>query len=66
MPESCLRPDCGKVRYCRGLCVNCHSSAYKLVKKSRTSWAELENAGKALRPTKAFGQRGPASTWLLS
>ena len=46
-PPKCLNPECGRESRCRGLCASCHAVAVRLVKDERTSWAKLENDGKA-------------------
>lgn len=62
---ACLRPTCERPERSRGLCHSCYSAANTLVRRGKTTWAELEARGKANPMTK----RGPKSVtiaWLLA
>lgn len=56
----CLNPaHKGKPSHSHGLCINCYQIACRLIKTGKTSWKQLEAAGKA-RP----GEKS-VSEWLL-
>lgn len=60
MPK-CLRPECKKKAYGRGLCMSDYLAARRLVIAGKTTWAELEKNKKA-SPI----YRGIAKDWFLS
>jgi|10_taG_2_1085330.scaffolds.fasta_scaffold79476_1 hypothetical protein len=47
MEKSCLFPNCEEIIKTRGLCALHYQYAYRLVKRSHTTWEELETQGKA-------------------
>lgn len=61
--EKCLNPTCKKKRRCRGLCTNCYASAWKAVRSKRSTWPQLEKAGKVLPASKFRG--GKIMAWLF-
>jgi hypothetical protein len=65
MPKPiCIRPNCGKTVFVRGLCPTDYAIASRLVRKGATSWAMLEGDSKALPPLKK--QREGITAWFLS
>ncbi len=61
----CLRPECERGQYQRGLCKNDHDTASRMVRHGDLTWAALEAAGKAL-PFKRSGPKpSPTQKWLL-
>lgn len=61
----CLRPDCTRTVYTRGLCANDYRTARRLVLEQRTSWPALEAAGKAKPSQKKFKRRFRPVDWFL-
>ncbi len=62
---SCLYPKCQRNRLARGLCVNLVRQALRLVKDGKTTWAELEEGGKALPKKRAGRRSGDFQAWAL-
>jgi hypothetical protein len=46
--SSCLRPECDKPAYSRGLCASCYNTCAHLVRMKETTWAKLEKSGRVL------------------
>jgi hypothetical protein len=44
----CLHPLCDREAYTRGLCSREYNAANELVRQKKTTWRELEKAGKCL------------------
>ncbi len=64
-PPKCLNPVCPNQAKQRGLCNRCYLIARGLVIKKKTTWQELEAAGKLLPPR--HGTLSKATTdWLLT
>lgn len=66
MKRTCLRPECGRQVYSRGLCRTCYGVALFLVKRGQTNWALLESEGKSLPPTYRSGGARPVKDWFLN
>lgn len=49
MTALCIRPRCRRPSYCRGLCRSDYATAAGQVRNGVTTWAKLEEAGKALK-----------------
>jgi hypothetical protein len=49
---TCLIENCGGDAQIRGLCWNCYQNALRYVRKGKTTWKELEEAGFANPPTR--------------
>lgn len=47
-PLSCLTPGCSGIRWRRGCCALCYGRHKTQVRRKKTTWAELEQAGKIL------------------
>ena len=45
--NKCMYPECLEAVRARGLCHKHYGTALRLVNESRTTWAELERAGKS-------------------
>jgi hypothetical protein len=58
----CRAGSCARVVASRGLCLAHYQQAQNLVRKGRTTWAALEEAGLALPPGASAGRLGKA--WL--
>lgn len=62
----CLRPDCKKDIYARGLCFLDYQSAARLVRKGKTTWRALERSGKATVRNVRGNKQNASAKWLLS
>jgi hypothetical protein len=49
-----MTPDCEGHAVARGLCHACYESAFRIVRKGKTTWGELEDLGLV----KVAGERG--------
>jgi hypothetical protein len=57
-PDCCLSCPCRLVS-CRGLCQRCYGRLCRLVRQGKTTWAELEQAGRCLPAApQGLGWRG--------
>lgn len=64
-PLKCLNPNHDREAMARGLCRNCYSTAAALIRKGRTTWEELERAGKALPNKNTTKSQCSPTEWLL-
>ena len=61
--DKCLNPNCNRAAHCRGLCNSCYQVAFSLVKRGKTTWENLESAGKSKPAIKQSPSK--ATEWLL-
>ena len=61
----CLVPMCIADLRVRGLCVKHYSTARKLVSAGRTTWRDLEKAGKSEPQRSSARGPGDASNWFM-
>lgn len=47
---NCITPDCKGEVTARGLCMSCYTVARRQILRGKTTWLELEQAGKAVPP----------------
>ncbi len=65
--NKCLNPHCtheNNFATTRGLCHGCYGVAHHLVKQQKTTWENLEAAGKAKASQRRSYNRG-TTNWLL-
>jgi hypothetical protein len=53
--QTCLRPGCSKLIYCRGLCQWDYKLAKQAIKDGLLTWEQLEAAGRSLAPKRSKG-----------
>lgn len=54
--SKCLYPGCPGKPVSRGLCRACYGLAHRAVSQGRTTWTELEDAGKATDSVRLTGK----------
>lgn len=58
--KKCLTQKCRQLAAsdeCRGLCLQCYTTAKRLVASNQTTWEKLENAGFVLRKLDPFEEQ---------
>ena len=63
-PEDCIRPECDKPQYSRGLCASCYNTCAHLVRTKETTWRKLEKAGLVLERARPGRERSTANYFL--
>lgn len=65
MMSECLYPPCEKEEWTHGLCRSCFMAAQALILKKETTWAKLEQAGKAKQRVVKQLEPNPRREWFL-
>lgn len=65
MRKDCLFPACQRGPFTRGLCKHHYEAARLLVHQKKTSWEELENTGRVLKPGGNKSTREVSKAWFV-